>query len=284
MQGRSMNDAAEISSRFTDLLGGISDSIVTHLPGILSALLLLLAGWLLARLVHGITTRALQALNRLLERFLSGRPRAALRFSTAAAHLLANVLFWVTLFVFATLALRSAGLQGIASWLERIVEYLPAILSGALIIFIGYIASSIVRDTVYTTAHSAEVAEAELLSRLAWAITMIMTLIIGLDQANVDITVITIMLAVTTGTLLAGFALAFGLGARTLVSNLIAAHYLKEMIEPGQKIRVGNREGKVLDVSATAVIIESPEGRTSIPAGLCQKQAVSVLLAELDDE
>lgn len=279
-----MNDTNGLSSRFADLLGNFSAAAAAYLPGILSALLLLLAGWLLAMLVRGVTKRALQALNRLLERILSGRPRAALRFSAALAHLLASILFWITLFIFATLALRSAGLQGIAGWMERIVEYLPAVLSGALIIFVGYIASSIVRDTVYTTARSAEVAEAELLSRLAWAITMIMALIIGLDQANVDITVITVMLAVTTGTLLAGFALAFGLGARTLVSNLIAAHYLRGLVEPGQKIRIGDREGKVLDVSATAIVIDSPEGRTSIPAGLCQKQAISILLAEPGDE
>lgn len=279
-----MNDTNGLSSRFADLLGNFSAAAAAYLPGILSALLLLLAGWLLAMLVRGVAKRALQALSRLLERILSGRPRAALRFSAALAHLLASILFWITLFIFATLALRSAGLQGIAGWMERIVEYLPAVLSGALIIFVGYIASSIVRDTVYTTARSAEVAEAELLSRLAWAITMIMALIIGLDQANVDITVITVMLAVTTGTLLAGFALAFGLGARTLVSNLIAAHYLRGLVEPGQKIRIGDREGKVLDVSATAIVIDSPEGRNSIPAGLCQKQAISILLAEPGDE
>lgn len=278
-----MENAAEVPGQVVSFSNEVYNAVVQHSPDVLGAILLLVVGWLLARLVRAATRKALETLNRFLEHVLSGRPRAVVRFSTGATHLLAAILYWVTLFIFVVMALRTAGLEGVANWLEQIIVYLPSFITGAVIIFVGYILSSVVRDTVYTTARSAELAEAELLSRLAWALTLITALIIGLDQAGVDITFITIMLGVITGTLLAGFALAFGMGAQTLVSNLIAAHYLRDMIQPGQTVRVGDCEGRVLDVSATAIILDTPEGRTSIPARTYQEQAVSVLLEESSD-
>ena len=258
--------------------------LISQLPDILGALILLLVGWLLARLVRTATIKGLKLLNGLLERVLSGRSRAVVRFSSGISRLLGAVLFWITLFVFSTFALRIAGLEGVAAWLAGIVDYLPSILTGGLIILAGYILSSLVKEVTLATAYSAEMAEAELISRLAQAITFITALIIGMGQAGVDTSFITIMLGVSTATLLAGFALAFGFGAKTLVSNLVAAHYLKDLVEPGQRVRIGDCEGRVLDLSATVVILETEEGRTSIPAKLFHEQAMSVILMDSKNE
>ena len=88
------------------------------------------------------------------------------------------------------------------------------------------------------------------------------------------------MLGISSAALLFGFALAFGLGARTLVSNLIAAHHLRDVLEPGQEIRIGDWEGTVLEVAATAVILDTESGRVSVPAKLYQEQAVVLLLGD----
>lgn len=274
----------DISSQLQITFGEIVNGIIAQLPGILGALLLLVVGWLLAKAVRSIAIKLLNLLNGFLERVLSGRTRAVVRFSTGVTRLVGGVLFWVTLFIFTTAALRTAGLSGIAVWLERVVEYLPSILTGGLIILAGYILSSLVRDVTHATAHSAELAEADLISRLAQAITFVTALIIGMEQVGVNTTFLTIMFGVSSATFLAGFALAFGFGARTLVSNLLAAHYAKDLLEPGQRVRIGDCEGRVLDLSATNIIIDTPEGRTSVPAKVYQEQVVSVLLDEVTDE
>ncbi|MCB1732646.1 MAG: mechanosensitive ion channel, partial [Halieaceae bacterium] len=100
----------------------------------------------------------------------------------------------------------------------------------------------------------------------------------------IDVTFLTTMLGVTSAAVLFGFALAFGLGARSLVSNLIAAHHLRDILEPGQDIRVGEYEGTVLEVSTTAIILDTPEGRTSLPASLYQEQAMVMLLQDGGNE
>jgi hypothetical protein len=279
-----MVNAADITSQLESTLQTATATLIAALPGIAAALVLLLAGLLAARLVRALTLKLLHLLNLFLERVLSGRIRAVVHFSSGITRLLAAILFWITLFVFATAALRTAGLTGIAAWLERVVDFLPGIVSGGLIIVVGYILAGLVREVTLAAAHSADFTEAVVISRLAQAVTLVTALIIGLDQIGIDVSFLTTMLGISSAALLFGFALAFGLGARTLVSNLIAAHHLRDMLEPGQQIRMGEWEGTVLEVAATAVILDTESGRVSVPAKLYQEQAVVLLLGDAGHE
>ena len=279
-----MPDAAELTAQLETTLLTAANEIIAALPGIAGGLVLLLAGWYAARLIRAATLKLMDLVNRALERLLSGRTRAVVYFSSGIANLVASILFWITLFVFVTAALDTAGLTAVSAWLERIVEFLPGIVTGGLIILVGYILSALVRDVTLAAAHAAEFTESVVISRLAQGITLVTAMVIGLDQIGIDVTFLTTMLGVTSAAVLFGFALAFGLGARSLVSNLIAAHHLRDILEPGQDIRVGEYEGTVLEVSTTAIILDTPEGRTSLPASLYQEQAMVMLLQDGGNE
>jgi small-conductance mechanosensitive channel len=275
-----MADASDITTQLETTVQELTASIVAALPSIAAALLLLLVGIFAARLVRSLTLKLLHLLNLFLEQVLSGRTRAVVFFSAGITRLVASILYWIILFIFVTAALDTAGLTGVSAWLERIVDFLPGIVTGGLIILLGYILAGLVRDVTLAAAHSAEFTEAVVISRLAQAITLVTALIIGLQQIGIDVSFLTTILGISSAALLFGFALAFGLGARTLVSNLIAAHHLRDILEPGQTIRIRDWEGTVLEVSPTAVILDTEQGRTNIPAKLYQEEAVVTLLAD----
>ena len=275
-----MADASDITTQLETTVQEVTANIVAALPSIAAALLLLLVGIFAARLVRSLTLKLLHLLNLFLEQVLSGRTRAVVFFSAGITRLVASILYWIILFIFVTAALDTAGLTGVSAWLERIVDFLPGIVTGGLIILLGYILAGLVRDVTLAAAHSAEFTEAVVISRLAQAITLVTALIIGLQQIGIDVSFLTTILGISSAALLFGFALAFGLGARTLVSNLIAAHHLRDILEPGQTIRIRDWEGTVLEVSPTAVILDTEQGRTTIPAKLYQEEAVVTLLAD----
>lgn len=279
-----MPNTAEISAQLEGTLLAAVNEIIARLPGIAGALLLLIVGWFVARAIRLAALKLLNLFNHFMERALSGRTRAMVHFSTGIANLIAGILFWVILFIFVTAALNTAGLTGMAAWLERIVDFLPAILTGCFIILVGYILSAVVKDLSLAAAQAAEIADAVVISRLAQAATLVTAVIIGLEQIGLNVSFITTILGVSIAALLAGFALAFGLGARTLVSNLIASHHLRELVDPGQTVRIGEWEGTVLELSATGIILDTAQGRASVPANLYQEQGLLVLLADSDDE
>ncbi len=258
------------------------DTMVGYLPNLIGALLLLLVGWMLARVVRAVAGRLGDTVNRILDRFVRIGSPTRFRLSPQALKLIGNAAFWLVILFFITAATRVAQLDAFSSWLGRILAYLPTLLAGALIILAGYLVSALVRDLVAATLGSAGVAQSELFGAAAQGATFLTAAVIGIDQIGIDVTVLIALIAIVVGAVLAGLSLAFALGSRVFVSNLIGAHYLQQHLQPGQTARIGEIEGEVLELTPTSVVLATAMGRTTIPAKMFN-EAATVVMTPGDD-
>lgn len=264
----------------------LSSSLLTfgeYLPVLVAAIAVMLLGWLLARLARGALVRSGGALNRAFQGL--GRPLSLsrVRISERVLVLTANVLYWVIILLFAAVAARVAGFATFSAWLDRVVDYLPALVAGMLIVFVGYLLSALVRDIVEATFLSVGSTENEIAALASQSVVFVTALVIGLDQIGIDVTFLTILAAVLLGGILLSMALAFGLGAREYIANLIARHQLQGAFETGDHVRLDGIEGQVLEVTSTAIVLINEDGRFVIPASVVQRQT-SVILSGSDDE
>jgi len=259
------------------MMDQFAQALLDRLPGLLGALLLLTVGWLVAGWLRKLT-RALGArLNRQLGRVLRGEHAERVRLSPALLRLLSNLVFWVALLGFVTAAARVADFELLTGWLDRIVDWLPQFLLGVVIVVTGYLIAAVVRDLVYDAPDSAGVAQRVLIGKLAQTATFLAALVIGIDQVGIDVTFVTTMIAVVLGVVLAGFSLAFGLGARQLVANLVAARSLQNHFAVGQRARIGGVEGEITEFTPTGAFIASAEGRVHVPASHFNVEPVILL-------
>jgi small-conductance mechanosensitive channel len=264
-------------------LAASASAFIAYLPDLLAGLTLLVAGWLLARILRLVTERSARGLNRLLDRLLPGATLGLVRIPATAARLLGLAVFWITILLFATAAIRILGLTGMALWLERIVTYLPSAAAGVVVILAGLILGNILRNLVTHAAASANLVRAPLLGQATQVATVTVALVIGLDQVGIDVTFLILVLAIVLAAAVTGFALAFGLGSQNLVRNLIATHHLKLFIRAGQQARIGEVEGRVLEFTATGVVLETAEGTALVPGARCLDESVTVLNPETAD-
>jgi small-conductance mechanosensitive channel len=264
--------------RLRELASGWAADAIAHLPSILGALSLILFGWLVARLLRRWTLAASTRLNRWLDRVLRTDQTQRLRLSPALVRLSGNLVFWVVVLGFITAAAEVAKLDTLSRWLERLVGYLPQLFFGVLIMAAGFLVGGIVRDLVYDALASVGVAQRSLIGKLAQAVTVLAAIVIGIDQIGIDVTFVTTMLAIVLGGVVLGFALAFGLGTRRVVANLVASHSIQRQFCVGQRARIGNVEGEILDFTPTGVVLATEQGRTHVPASRFDEQS-SVLLS-----
>lgn len=278
-----MSDLSQSLQTLQATLAEAYRSFIEYLPHFVAALLLLLVGWLVARLLRGLSIRLAGGLNNLLSGLSRwSRAKRRLALTSGARTLIGNVVFWVVILLFVAMAARVARLELFTVWLDRIVAWLPTLLAGGLIVLAGWFVSVLVRDLVSAALASAGSAQSELFGRVAQGAVFIAGLVIGLDQIGIDITFLTILFAIVVGGLLLAVALAFGFGARDLVANLIGAQQLLRLLEPGQVARIDGIEGQVLELTPTAVILSTDEGRMAIPAKRFQEAAVLIVTPEDD--
>jgi len=198
---------------------------------------------------------------------------------------LAEIIFWLLIFLVVALAARVAGFEAVSGWLDAIVAYLPNLVIGGAIIAIGFAIGTLVGEQVASTARAAGVGQSALVGRLAQTAIFITSLIIGLGQLGVDVSFLVVLFAVAAGAIGVGFSIAFGIGSGDYVRDLVSARDARRDLRPGLQVRIGEIEGQVLEISATRIAIESEDGRVLIPARQVSAGAVTILSKEeVDDE
>jgi hypothetical protein len=150
--------------------------------------------------------------------------------------------------------------------LTRMAFYLPRVGMAALIIVLGFAIASLLREMTILACNSAQVAQGAMIAQAVYVTAILLVIVTAIDQLGIDTRLMTTLLVLLVGGLVAGAALSFGLGAREAVSNLIAAHYLRPVLTVGQRVTVSGIEGRVVRQTPTAVVLETAAGRMLFPA------------------
>jgi small-conductance mechanosensitive channel len=258
----------------------MTESVVAAMPSVLGALVLLVVGWLLARVLRALTVRALLLADTLFVRLstqAAGHERLRIR---RASAIIGAIVFWSAFLVFVTAATHVLELTSFTDVLARLVGYLPTLAVGILIVVAGYLLARFVSDLIVATAHGLEAPQRALLARVVQVTILTGTVLVGADQIGIKVTFLAIFAAAVAMVVGGGVALAVGLGARDYVANLIGAHYLRQAFAVGQTIRAATHQGRILEITATSIVIETPDGRVNLPGRIYNEAPIAVLGAD----
>lgn len=249
-----------------DALGLFVRKLSGYLPNLLGALALLASGWIVASLLRFVCVRLVDGLDHLLRRYGMERWLLRVGLERPASELIGSVVYWVVFLIFFAAATETLGLPVVASWLGGVSTYLPRLLVAALIVLAGVIAGNIARDAVATAAGAAAIAYSALLGRTVYVAIVLIAMVTGIDQIGIESRFLTATIAIVIASVVGAGALAFGLGARTAVKNIIATHYLRQLYRVGQSVKIGEAQGRIAEITNTAVILETSQDRWIVPA------------------
>jgi small-conductance mechanosensitive channel len=265
----------QVKQVFDQTLAAISQ----YLPNLIGAVVLMIFGWLVARVLRLVAVRLARWFDHLIFRFYPRRAVDRPKVPPASAQMLGNIVFWLVILFFLIAAMHVLGLSLFLGWLDRLVNYLPTLFAGGLIILAGILFGKLANDLIRATAIPANLHQRMLLGRGAQVAIVVSALVIGADQIGIKITFFVILVTIILSAILGGLALAISLGSRTYVANLIGAHALRQVYRQGQRLRIADYEGRLLEIGLTTLVLETPEGRTTLPAKL-YLEAPSVLRLE----
>lgn len=248
-----------------NLLVQFKENMITNIPNLIFAIFIILIGLLIARLLQAVVNRFITNLDRFI---ISGKLRSRIQHLRLerSARLFGKIVFWIITVFFLTAATEVLGLPIFTAWLSGLVKYLPNLLIAAIIVFLGIIGGKLLRDVISTASDTAGLAYGTMLGRIAQYAILILTALIAADQIGIDMGILSGVIDIVLGAILLAAALAFGLGARTSVSNILASYYLQHQYKEGHTIKIEDIEGQIIQITPTAVILETSEGQVSVPA------------------
>jgi len=229
-----------------------------YLPEV-TALLLVLAGWLLGRVASHAVSVGMPWVNRLSVRW--GAQPGDLS-TPAFTKGLQVLVFWGILMTSVIIGLQLIGAGELTGWLDSLLGFAPQLMITLGILALGHVLGLIARSLVSGPAGRSG---GNVLPSAAYGVIITIAAVTAFKHLGLDLTFITQILLVITTVFFAGLGLAFALGAKTLVANLVAQGELQRY-KAGDRLQVDGFEGTVQEIHRTGLVLSTDQGLASIPA------------------
>jgi flagellar biosynthesis protein FliQ len=193
------------------------------LPRLGLALIVLIAGWLVAKAIRFAIARALRAVN-----FHVVTDRAGIDgflrdggIGLDTTDILAMLVYWIVILAALVIGFNLLGLTYITDLLSRVLLFVPKVLVAALILAFGAYFAKFVGQSISAYLRNIHMQDAELLGNLARYAILTFVVLIALDQVNVGGDIVRQTFLIVLAGLVFALALAFGLGGREWAAELL---------------------------------------------------------------
>ena len=257
---------ANIQEILASMLKNTAEGVVSFVPKLIGAVAILLIGWLIARVIRAVVQRSIRGgLNAFLER--TGAQQALERASMTAtpSEIVGGVLYWLVVFVFLMAASRVLGLNAVSDAITTILAYIPTVVSAALVLAAGIFLARFVGNLVTSAGAAADLSYARGLGAVANTGIIVMVGVVTLEQLGVDTQIVITVITVTVAAVTAGMGLAFALGARNVVSSILAGHYLRQTLRAGAPLQVAGQRGVLEQIGPISTTLRGETASWSVP-------------------
>jgi hypothetical protein len=246
------------------------------LPAIVGAVLIMLLGWAISWIVQVMARRFLHhvGLDRTAARLgLIDSLRQA-NVVMAPSAILARVLFWILMLTFLLAATETLGLRAVTTTIDRLVAYLPNVVGAALILVLGFVVGRAAQRLVGSGASMAGLPQADKLGVAAHGVVLMVAAVVAIEQLGLRTDFLVTVITVLVATLSLTMGLAFALGARSLVTHILAGHYLRQSLATGTMIEIGDRKGVVESIGAVNTTLRRDDRSWLVPNGRLLEEVV----------
>lgn len=266
-------------SYFVGLLAQAKQGFVTALPNLVTAIIVMAVGWVVARMLRSVV---LGIFRRVASRITPEPTRQAWAEAVddqKAGRLAADGVYWLVLLTAFVVAIDALDLPVFRRWMGALASFLPRFGISAALVLGGVVVGRLASNAIARTAFRMSPSQARGLARLTHVSIVVAAALIAASQLGLDVSLLTNVFLIALSAVLGSGALAFALGARGVMANILAMHYVNRSYRIGQLIRIGVDQGRIVRTTRTAVYLESSDGELSIP-GREFAESRCVLLSE----
>ncbi len=207
----------------------LSDSLteITHfLPRLLVAIVVLILGWMLAKVARAGIMRLL-----ILLKFDRATEKSGLEsflkhaeMEVSIASIIGNLAYWMIILLMIVTVANSLGLQMVADLFNKVVLYIPNVIVAILVLVFGTILARFINRMVFAWLSNVEFSGALTVSTFSEYAMMVFVFFMAMEQLQIANELLTAAFIIAFGAIGLAFAIAFGLGAKDWAARVIEEH------------------------------------------------------------
>jgi small-conductance mechanosensitive channel len=199
------------------------NAVLGALPALVGALLILIIGYIVAKVLQGITTRVLKSVG--FEGWMEkgGIKQFFDRSQTqqTPVSILGKLVFWLVFFIAISMAVDALGITAISAVLAQFIAYIPQLIAAVLILVLASLLANFVAGIVRGATGSS------IAGSVAQYGIIVFAVFAALTQMGIAEELIAPTFLILLGSVALAAALAFGLGGQNVAQRLVEQGYEK---------------------------------------------------------
>jgi small-conductance mechanosensitive channel len=222
-------------------------TLLDYVPNVIGALLVLVIGYIIARLIRAGISRLLRRLH-VDDKLTHGRGgEYVARFSPKGqpSQLVGLVVEWVLLVFVIVSAVGTLNIPAVTGFVNLVLSYLPNVIAALLIFLIAAAVAAAVGGLVHRTM--GDTPTGRVVRSAAPTLVMAIAVFMILNQLGIAQVIVNATYIALIGAVALGAALAFGLGGRDAAKDLIDSGYRKAQDQSDQvrsDLEAGRQRGQ----------------------------------------
>lgn len=273
-----MNNVPDLQEILINIVTGLINQLVNFIPRLISAIVILVLGLLIAKLVRRVVQTVLGkiGIDRIGEKLNEIDLVKKMNTEIKISALLATVLYFFILLIFATAAAEMLGVAALTDLVVGVTNLIPKLIIAALMLVVGLFISEGLKQFVISICNSFNISAGRMLGTIVFFFFLIITLINALGQAGINTELLESSFNLIIGGVIFAFAVGYGIASRDVMANILSSFYSKNKYKEGQTIQIDEVKGQILKIDTTSLTLQTGETTTIFPLQTLQTKKVEV--------
>lgn len=259
-------------------LGKLLNSFIQGVPSFLSALVIILVGFFIAKIIAKIVKTALEKIGidkigeKLNEIEIVDKANVNIKIST----ILSKFIYYVLLLMFFAGATDVLQMPALSNMVSDAITFIPNLIVALIWLVVGVLLADALKNIVHTACKSIGIPSAKLISTLLFYFVLINVIISALAQAKINTGFLEQNISLLIGGAVLAFAIGYGFASKDIVSNYLASFYSKEKFTIGDQITVGGVKGEIVSLDNSTIILKTSKSKIVMPLSKLTQEMVEV--------
>lgn len=216
-----------IQQAFSNMVGTVGEK----LPALISAIIMLLIFWIVARMIRWALTKVLRAVkfDNIADQVGINGYIAKAGLKSRASDWIAKLGYWIVMFTGLLAFFNKLNMPVVSNLLNDVIQFIPNIIIACILLIVGMYLAKFVQGLVTAALKTGGFTRPELVGNIAYGAIMFLAIALVLNQLQIGNGIIDKVVTSVVGGLGLGAALAFGLSfglgnserAKEMVDNLV---------------------------------------------------------------
>lgn len=262
-----MDKLSEYKSIMMDSLSSMWLEITKIFPNIIGALIVVIFGWLVTKIIVKVIKKALKLakVEKLDEKINEIEIVEGKNLNFDTVNVISKFVKFIMYVMILTMASDILNLKIISEQISDFLGYIPQLFVALVIFMLGLLFANFVKNGLKSLFESMDLSGGKMISQVIFFLLLIFISITALNQAGVDTEIITSNFTMIMAAFLLAFAVAFGLGARVVVTDLLKTFYTRKTFEVGKSIEFQNKVYEVVAIENISVVLKNADGKLIVP-------------------